>query len=38
MSAIVLAPPNLSLTLLQEDLEAIGDNLNVGVNIEPKSG
>lgn len=38
MSAKVVAPPNLSLPVLQEALEAIGSQLNVDVSIEPLGG
>lgn len=35
MSAIVFAPPALSLEHLQEELEAVGEKLNVDVEIAP---
>lgn len=37
MSAKVVAPPNLSLAIMEEALGAIGDQVNVDVNIEPFS-
>ncbi|KAA3664115.1 MAG: transcriptional regulator [Chloroflexi bacterium] len=35
MSATVFAPPSLSLPVLQEELEEVGKQLNVDVNIQP---
>jgi glycine cleavage system transcriptional repressor len=35
MSATVLMSPTISLAILQEGLEAVGDQFNVDINIEP---
>jgi len=38
MSAIVLVPPQLSFHDLEDDLEIIGDNMNVDIEIAPYKG
>ena len=38
MTAIVLVPPDLSYRALQDDLEAVGDDLNVDVEVSPYTG
>ncbi|MBN2429231.1 MAG: transcriptional regulator [Deltaproteobacteria bacterium] len=38
MSAVVLVPPQLSLHDMEEDLEIIGDNMNVDIEIAPYRG
>jgi glycine cleavage system transcriptional repressor len=38
MEATVLAPPELTYRLLQDDLEAVGDELNVDVEVTPYKG
>lgn len=38
MSAIVLAPPDVTFRTLQADLESLGDKLNVDIDISPYRG
>jgi hypothetical protein len=38
MTAVVLVPPRLAFHDLVEDLEIIGDNMNVDVEISPYKG
>ena len=38
MTAIVLVPPDLSYRALQDDLEAVGDDLNVDIEVSPYTG
>jgi len=38
MTAIVLVPPDLSYRALQDDLETVGDDLNVDIEVSPYTG
>jgi glycine cleavage system transcriptional repressor len=38
MDALVLAPPHLSFTVLRDELEAVGDKLNVDTKVTPYKG
>jgi glycine cleavage system transcriptional repressor len=38
MTAIVLVPPDLSYRALQDDLEMVGDDLNVDIEVSPYTG
>ncbi len=38
MEATVLVPPNLTYHALEEDLDSVGNNLNVDINVTPYTG
>ena len=38
MNAIVLVPPDLSFHAIQDELEMVGDNLNVDIHFKPYTG